>query len=142
MRCLPTWVGAKWTQSVSGGVEAVVEPASDEAQVAVDGGLGGVEEFGGFFGGKAEEETQLDHAAFLGVDFFELFEDAIEVNHFGVAGVDPGELFVEGDGDAAIAFLTTFGAGVVDEYAAHEAGREGVEVFAVFEFKAALADEF
>jgi hypothetical protein len=133
---------AKRRRSVSGGVEAVVEPAPDEAQIAVDGGLGGVEELGCFFGSEAEEETQLDHAAFLGVDFFEFFEDAIEVDHFGVAGVDPGELFMEGDGNSAITFLTAFGAGVVDEDAAHEAGGEGIEVFAVFEFEGALANEF
>ena len=75
---------------MSGSVQAVIEPAAYEAEIAVYGGLRGVEELGGFFGGEAEEETELDHSAFFWIDLFELFEDAVEVDHLGIAGVDPG----------------------------------------------------
>jgi hypothetical protein len=49
---------------------------------------------------------------------------------------------VEGHGNAAVSLLASFGAGLIDQDTAHEAGREAVKVFAIFKAEAALADEF
>ena len=76
-------------------MELVVEPSAYETQFPVDGGFRCVQEFCCFFGCEAKEEAQLDHATFARIEFVELLEDAVEVQHLRGACVDPGEVFVE-----------------------------------------------
>jgi hypothetical protein len=101
-----------------------------------------MEELGGFFSREAKEEAEFDHAALFRIDPFKLFENTVEVDHFGVARIDPGEFLMKRDRDAAVAFLAMFRACVIHKDSAHETGGEAIKVFAIFEFQAALADEF
>ncbi len=70
-----------------------------------------------------------------------LVEKAIEIEHFGTGGVDEGEVLMQGDKYAAGALLAAFRTDLIDEHAAHEAGREAEEVLTIFNAQALLAEE-
>lgn len=124
-------------------LEALVEPGAGEADFAIDGGLGGLEDFGGFLGGAAEEEAHFKHARLGFVEGFEFVEGAVEIDDPGGGGIEPGEFVVKGDGDGAgAAFGGLGGAGVVDERVAHQGGGEGVKVAAGIEAGFGAGEEF
>ncbi len=125
-------------------MEAGVEPTEGEADVAVDSGFRGVQDGGGFFGGKAEEEAEFDGADAGFVEDFEFVEGRFEVER-GWVGViaDPGEFVIEGEvEEVAAAFFGFCGSGVIDEDASHDTGGQGVEVVAIVYFEAVGVEEF
>ena len=109
------------------------EPGAGEAEFAIDGGFRGGVEFGGFFGGTAEEVALFEHGCLVRVAVGEGGEQTVEVDDFGAGGVKPGDIVVEWDvGEAGATFGALRGTGVVDEGAAHEQGAEVVEMLAAF----------
>ena len=100
-----------------------------------------MQKFGGLLRGEAKEEAQFDHAALFGIDPFQFLEDAIQINHLGVASVDPCEFLMQRDEHTSVALLASLGARVIDEHSPHQARGEAVEVLAILKPQAALANE-
>jgi hypothetical protein len=96
-------------------MEAFVEPAANKFQFAIDSSFGKAQQLRGLLGGKPEKETELNHAAFAGIDLVELAQHAIQIDHFDLPGIDPGQLFVEGNRNAAVSFLSSFAASVINQ---------------------------
>ena len=104
------------------------------AEIAADGGDGGVDDFGGVFEGEAGEEAEFDDAGLAGVEFFEGVEGGVEGEDVCIRWLGDGELggFGEGDAEGAVAAFGGLGfAGGLDENAAHESGGDAEEVGAV-----------
>ena len=119
----------------------VVEPGPHKFQVPIDAGFGHIHEFGCLLCRKSEEEAQLDHAAFTLVHGFQFLEDALDVHDLGALRIDPGHALIERHIDAAIAFDSSFGPGLIDEDAAHQPRRKVVEMGAIFKSQTALANQ-
>jgi hypothetical protein len=123
-------------------MNAAVEPALDELEFAIDGGLGDMHERGRLFRSAAKEVAQFNQLNFVGIDRGKLFESEIEVEEFRTADVDPGE--VVGQGDALQAAATNLGlvaAGVVDQDETHHLGGKSIEVLAIFADSLTLVEQ-
>src|SRR5580698_5203784 len=112
----------------SGCVETVSQPAANESQLPVHGCLRCGQEFRCLFRSEPQEEAELDHFALARVQLLQLFQHAVQVDHLRRPGIDPCEIGMKLDGEAAVALLPSLGARMVHQDAAHQPRREAVEM--------------
>jgi hypothetical protein len=85
-------VGAEKRGNASGAgmmLKALIQPAANEFQFPVDGGLRGAQQFRGFFSGKSQKKAQLYHPAFARLELLKLVKNTIKVHQLDISGVDP-----------------------------------------------------
>ena len=107
----------------------------------IDRGFGNIQQFGGFIGGESKKEAKLDHAAFARVQLVQFIQNPIQIHHLDRAGAHPCQLFIQGNGDAAITLLPSLLSGMIEQHAPHQARREAVEMFAIFKAQVTLPDQ-
>lgn len=109
----------------------------------MDGGSGNAQGFGGLFQSEAAEEAHFDGGALLLVELGECGEGVIEGDNLDTFARGNMEAFVEGESfHGSAALFAVFGAGVIDQDAAHDLGGDAVEVGAVLPADVALVHQF
>ncbi len=120
-----------------------MKPGHGHFPIAHDGFGRDIEDGGGFFDCQPAEETQLDDAAFAGIDFPWGDEGVVEGEDFDAARACAEEGFFQGKAPGAPA---TFGglvlARVIDEDVADHLRADGEEVGTVLAVESARLDEF
>src|SRR5579871_2595575 len=81
-------------------MQSTVEPGFGELQIAVHGGAGDAENLGGLFIRATQEVAELDDPDFAFVQKLKFRECLIEGQHFFARGVDPCQIWVQGNSRA------------------------------------------
>lgn len=109
----------------------------------MDGGAGNTQGFGGLFQSEAAEEAHFDDGALLLVELGECGEGVIEGDNLDTFARRDMEAFVKGERfHFSAALFTVFGAGVIDQDAAHDLRGDALEVGAVLPADVALVHQF
>src|ERR1039457_1238017 len=124
------------------GVKARVQPASRQAEVALDSAERHLQHRGTLLVGAAEEIAQLNKLGLTRIQSFQLVQRLVQFQGCGAIHVDPGQVEVQRNVIPGSTPLFGHGsAGVVGENHAHELSGEGVEMGAILPTDFALVTQ-